>query len=66
VIRLAQGTLALAPFHSEGLMHRAASAGLLATMHASLDMKNRTSQNPARVCRVLCVSCVVCVCGDRC
>lgn len=47
VVRLAQGllhmgkgTLALAPFHSEGLMHRVAFAGLLATMHACLDMKN--------------------------
>jgi 26S proteasome regulatory subunit N1 len=70
VVRLAQGllhmgkgTLALAPFHSEGLMHRVAFAGLLATMHACLDMKNRTSPDPARrvwvvcVCRV--VSCVV-------
>jgi hypothetical protein len=41
VVRLAQGllhmgkgTLALAPFPSEG-MHRVAFAGLLATMHAS-------------------------------
>jgi len=47
VVRLAQGllhmgkgTLALAPFHSEGLMHRVAFAGLLATMHSCLDMKN--------------------------
>ena len=70
VVRLAQGllhmgkgTLALAPFHSEGLMHRVAFAGLLATMHACLDMKNRTSPNP--VCRVVSRVCRV-VCHDRC
>jgi hypothetical protein len=43
---MGKGTLALAPFHSEGLMHRVAFAGLLTTMHACLDMKNSTQLFP--------------------
>jgi 26S proteasome regulatory subunit N1 len=43
LLHMGKGTLALAPYHSEGLMHRVAVAGLLATLHAALDMKNSTA-----------------------
>jgi len=47
IVRLAQGllhmgkgTLSLVPFHSHGIMHRVAMAGLLTVMCSALDMKN--------------------------
>lgn len=42
LLHMGKGTLSLVPYHSQGIMHRVAMAGLLTVMYSALDLKNST------------------------
>ena len=43
LLHMGKGTLSLVPYHSHGIMHRVAMAGLLTVMYTALDLKNSKS-----------------------